>query len=215
MDRFVPATPAAAASSLAPDAVHLWLLPYDRAAGRRPLRDLLGAYLELPGERIGFTTGPHGRPACAAATEAGLDFNWSHSGARALAAIARGLPELGVDLELPRPRARALTLARRFFAPEEHDALSNLAPEALAPAFLRLWTAKEAVLKALGEGLQYGLHRVVFTLDDAGIRPSAFQGSAAPATAWRLHAVPAPGACACVAWRGGPRTVHLFSSNPP
>lgn len=215
MRDFVPASPASVAASLEPDAVHVWLLPYPRDSGRAPLRKLLGAYLGLPAEQIGFEAGPHGRPACAAASSAGLDFNWSHSGAYALAAVARSLPELGIDIEIPHPRQRAMALAKRFFAPAEHLALARLGPEAIESGFLRLWTAKEAVLKALGEGLQYGLHRVAFAMQDADIRPAAFEGEAAPAQAWTLHALPVAPAFACMAWRGGARNVHLFREASP
>src|SRR3546814_6516543 len=63
----------------------------------------------------------------------------------------------GADLELLRPRPRALALAERFFVRSETGALLALPAEAREAAFVRLWCAKEAVLKAHGRGLAFGL----------------------------------------------------------
>src|SRR3546814_11324671 len=62
----------------------------------------------------------------------------------------------GADLELLRPRPRALALAERFFVRSETGALLALPAEAREAAFVRLWCAKEAVLKAHGRGLAFG-----------------------------------------------------------
>jgi 4'-phosphopantetheinyl transferase len=81
----------------------------------------------------------------------GLRFNISHSGGRALIALAH--VEVGADIELPRPR-RTDDIARRFFAPGENERLFAIsALEARTDEFFRLWTCKEAFLKVTGEGL--------------------------------------------------------------
>jgi len=53
-----------------------------------------------------------------------------------------------LDLDTP-----VRELARRFYRPEEAEAMDPLSGEALRKRFYRLWTAKEAILKALGWGL--------------------------------------------------------------
>ena len=64
---------------------------------------------------------------------------------------------VGIDLEEVHPRD-FLPLANRWFAQRELDWMARQ-PDQLR-AFLRLWTAKEAVGKALGAGLQRsGLRR--------------------------------------------------------
>src|SRR3546814_3037285 len=68
------------------------------------------------------------------------------------------------SLELLRPRPRALALAERFFVRSETGALLALPAEAREAAFVRLWCAKEAVLKAHGRGLAFGLDRLEFAL---------------------------------------------------
>src|SRR3546814_13489669 len=55
-------------------------------------------------------------------------------------------------------------LAERFFVRSETGALLALPAEAREAAFVRLWCAKEAVLKAHGRGLAFGLDRLEFAL---------------------------------------------------
>jgi 4'-phosphopantetheinyl transferase len=187
--------------------VHVWRLRYDRAQGRAPLRAVLAAYLGVPPARVELAAGPHGRPVLAAGLDDALGFNWSHSGAQAFLAVARGLAP-GIDLERVRPRPHALEIARRYFAPAEADWLAALPDAARDAASLRLWTAKEAVLKALGRGLAFGLHRLEIGLDDGTPRLRRLE-SQRPAD-WQLHAVPADdGHVAALAWHGGPRRIVL------
>ena len=108
------------------------------------VRRLLAPVMDADPGRVGLARDVHGRPRLAA--EHGLDVGWSHSGDGLLLAAGRGI-QVGIDLERERPRARAMELARRFFAPGEAQWLESQADEAArAAAFVRLWCAKEAVL---------------------------------------------------------------------
>ncbi|MCX5116654.1 4'-phosphopantetheinyl transferase superfamily protein [Micromonospora sp. NBC_00362] len=62
---------------------------------------------------------------------------------------------VGVDVERIRPLP-ALALARRWFPPTELAWLGDRPEAGRTVDFLRLWTAKEAVGKALGRGLRGG-----------------------------------------------------------
>ena len=95
--------PAKVAEHLRDDEVHVWRLPYSPATGRAPLLGLLGAYLGRPAGSVRLASGEHGRPAFAEVSA--LDFNWSHSGALAVVAVARGVAP-GIDIERVRPRPR-------------------------------------------------------------------------------------------------------------
>lgn len=200
--------PADVAGRLGRNDIHLWWLPYRRAAGRQPLLDLLAAYLGTDACELELRAGTHGRPALTPPRE--LDFNWSHSGPRAVVALARGPLRLGVDVECPRTRRRTLDLARRFFAATEYARLRTLPESQREAAFLRLWTAKEAVLKAHGQGLSYGLDRVAFTLHGSRPHPDSFHGDVGDAADWHLRHWSLPGGYASLAWHGDPRRVHHF-----
>lgn len=213
VSRFEAAGFATAAAALSDDAVHVWRLPYRRTHGRDALRAVLATYLGADAERLDFVDGAHGRPALAAPYH--LDFNWSHSGEHALVAIARDLPELGVDIERYRIRARTLELATRFFDRSETAWLASLPDAQRAHGFLQLWTAKEAVLKATGRGLAFGLHRVAFAPSGRGLQPHRFDGAAGPAGAWQVHAIDLPeDLLGTLAWRGSARKVRLFAPRP-
>lgn len=81
---------------------------------------------------------------------------------RGVVAVALSLAgPVGVDVEVVRPLP-AVALARRWFPIDEADWVAGHSPADRTRAFLALWTAKEAVGKALGTGLRGGgLHRRV------------------------------------------------------
>lgn len=200
-----PATPSAKlAEPLEVDEIHLWSLAYRSEQGRQPLRQILGRYLACAADAVQLVESSHGRPELASTPTLPLHFNWSHSGQRALVAVAR-TTQPGIDLEQHgrRPRHRVDAIARRFFAPGEIAFLAALAPERKEAAFLRLWTAKEALLKAHGQGLSYGLHRVAVDADAAQPRVHAFEGE--DPSCWQLQALTVDdGHVAALAWRGRP-----------
>ncbi|HEV7491722.1 MAG TPA: 4'-phosphopantetheinyl transferase superfamily protein [Rhodanobacteraceae bacterium] len=202
---------------LAGDDIHLWLLVLDPAlkprevtmAAHSLLGKLLAQYANLP-EAPEIARTDRGKPYAPAL--AGIDFNLSHARDHVLIAIARNQP-LGVDLERVDRRIEIVDLARRYFARAEADALEALPETARPAAFLRLWTCKEAVLKAIGEGLSFGLDRVAFTLGAGGIPigPVALATEAGPPHEWRVALLePADGFLGALAWRGPARHVRTF-----
>jgi len=129
-------------------------------AARGILREVLGRALEVEPARVQFRYGSHGKPHVAGSP---IRFNISHSGDLAVIALAR--VEVGVDVELPRPR-RSDDIARRFYAPGEIERLfAQLDPAARADAFFHLWTCKEAFLKVTGEGLSRSTRSYEIALD--------------------------------------------------
>lgn len=115
-------------------------------AARGTLREILGDALGVRPAQVRFTYGEHGKPSVP-----GLWFNLSHSGDRALVGLADR--DLGVDLEEVRPNVEFRRLAVRFFSAPEREALEAVPDAELPRAFFRLWTRKEAYLKACGKGL--------------------------------------------------------------
>lgn len=83
--------------------------------------------------------------------------NVSHSGDWCGAVSAARA--IGVDLEVLRPRADLIGLAQEVCSPTQCEALAALEDEARLPQFYRLWTLKEAWLKARGRGLDMACMR--------------------------------------------------------
>lgn len=122
---------------------------------RGTLRELLGERLGLDPAAVRFLAGPHGKPALAHPGSA-LRFNVSHSGDRALIAVADGGREVGVDLEnaVRLGEARDLpALAARTLTPTDLARWQALPEGERAREFLRAWTRLEAFGKATGGGL--------------------------------------------------------------
>jgi 4'-phosphopantetheinyl transferase len=159
----------------------------------------LAAALGLPVDALGLARDGRGRPQLGMPA---FDCNWSHGGCWLLVALGRGV-RVGIDVEPLRPRPRALELARRYFHADEAEALAALPADARALAFLRLWCAKEAVLKAHGHGLSFGLHRLRFAAAADGLRLEEMDPVLGAVADWRLRELELPdGAVGAVAWRG-------------
>lgn len=151
------------------------------------LRQILAGYLAVAPADLVFTAGPGGKPECAQAPW--LRFNLTHAGSCTLLAMARGR-EVGVDLEEIAPGTPDPVLIERVCTTVERAWLATLPVAEQTYGFLRLWTAKEAYLKALGVGLQVEPQTIdlVFAGDQIGL-PLTPEESARP---WRLHAIEAP-----------------------
>lgn len=215
---FASENPRAAATRLDADSIHLWRIAYDAAQRREPLLRLLATYLGVPASTVQLREGEHGKPSLQAPLTrdaTALQFNWSHSGDYALIALARGIA-LGVDVERIGKPTRALEIARRFFAPGESAALSAVTAPASKPAFTGLWCAKEAVLKAVGTGLSFGLERVVFEhLSGADWELAELDPALGEPAAWHVPGfAAAPGYRGALAWRGAARRVLAFEPAP-
>jgi 4'-phosphopantetheinyl transferase len=195
------------AEHLRDDEIHVWRLDYLPQQRRAPLRDVLGAYLGVSGDQVMLTHGEYGRPALAKSHDQPLGFNWSHSGNQALIAIGRGI-EPGIDIERLRSRPRALEIAARYFSDDEAAALAALPASVRPTAFLELWTAKEAVLKALGRGLAFGLDRL--SVAQGADQPVLRRLEGDDVDAWQLQRLPVDAALvAALAWRGDKRQIRL------
>lgn len=176
-------------------------MPHRRGTPTAPLvHPWLAERLGVGVDALGLWRDPHGRPHLGA-THAGSDANWSHSGERLLVALGTGV-RVGADLEFLRPRPRAMVLATRFFTPDEAAALQALPADLREDAFVRLWCAKEAVLKAHGRGIAFGLHRLEFAAANGDWVLQDCDPALGPPADWTLYTfVPMPGYLATLAWR--------------
>lgn len=145
---------------LAPDEIQRagrFRSPDDRrrfTVARGMLRLLLGHYLNSPPAGLEFRYGKNGKPALRERRK--FHFNLAHSGERAVYAVSAAHP-VGIDIEYVARDVAFERVARRFFTDREFAALIKIPATRRRRAFYRLWTAKEAVIKATGKGLAQSL----------------------------------------------------------
>ena len=207
----------------APNEVHVWVTDFDAESGHRPrrlaattdaerdrdarfhrredgerflfahgtLRLILADCLRCDPLALRFAADANGKPFLEGAD---LMFNLSHSGALALVAVARSR-QVGVDVEQLRPMPDLESVAARVCTPGELATLAGLAEPQRERAFFALWTRKEALAKATGEGIagvfRDARHAPVdahdrWTLADVGDLPGYAACVAAEGAGWQL-----------------------------
>jgi len=162
--------------------------------GRLFIRHLLGYYLGRPEITVELGVHENGKPFVHHHPgEASHEISLSHSGGVLLAAVSRA-GEIGVDAEQIDPQVKHESIARRFFADEETAALAACGAAERERAFFRCWTRKEALVKALGDGLAHSLTTFAVSIEAVEVSPllrtPAHWNGGAP---WQLHDC-APGA---------------------
>lgn len=165
-------------SWLSPDEqtrAHQFRFPQHRQsfiAARGFLRQILSYYLKTAPQALVFDYGTHKKPFIA---QQPLHFNLAHSGELAVLAVGAQHP-LGVDIEVHQPQAK-MDVAERFFSPAEVAFLKQLTGLEQRDAFYRVWARKEAVVKAIGTGIQQSLASFTVPFGDA---PDTLTVSATP-----------------------------------
>lgn len=118
-------------------------------------RLLIARQTGQPLSAIRFERSRSGKPCYPADT--GFHFNLSHSGH--YVALAVGTAPVGVDIEQLRPTMDWDAIANRFFAADEQRWLASVDEAERQRRFIALWSRKESLLKATGEGIAGGLSR--------------------------------------------------------
>ncbi|HEM46792.1 MAG TPA: 4'-phosphopantetheinyl transferase superfamily protein, partial [Alphaproteobacteria bacterium] len=149
------------------------------------LREVLGERLGRDPASLRFEREAGGRPVLAGG---GPAFSVSRARGAGLIALSGDGP-VGADIERVSPRRYDAAVARRFFAPAERAILSGLNGDAWTAAFFRMWTRKEAILKAQGKGIEAGLARI-----DTGDPPRVASpgGPYEPLAGWTLRSLELP-----------------------
>lgn len=127
-------------------------------------RLVLAGYLKADPATLKFTVGEYGKPALICNT---LHFNISHTDNLLLVAVAN-FPEIGIDIEVIKPRNNLDGLARRCFTASEFQVWRQLSLSQSLDTFYRLWTKKEAFVKAIGRGIALGLEQCEVETDKGG-----------------------------------------------
>lgn len=122
------------------------------------LRSMLAGYVGEHPKTLRFCRAKRGRPELEGIPH--LRFSLSHTRGVVACAVA-GNDAVGMDVESWERTQGGMEIADSFFAPAEAWQVRNRGEE----AFLRLWTLKEAYIKATGEGLARPLDSFSFSLD--------------------------------------------------
>lgn len=189
-----------------------FVFPRDRwsyAAAHALLRLLLTEVHGLPPLSWRFSNNEFGRPEIhpEIMTDQAVRFNISHTHGMAVCALTGGnVPEgveIGVDAEYLQRDHSSQSLADRFFSNREAQWLRSLPDQQRRYEFIRLWTLKEAVAKAVGRGLQLDLKS--FHCDVTSPSVSFDMAEWGPSDTWELHN-----------WNAAPHhTVSLAVRRPP
>lgn len=159
------------------------------------MREVLARWTGTTPAALRFGTEGAGKPLLAP----GPCFNLSHAAGIACLAVHPDRP-LGVDIEAPRPVEEGV--AARFFSAAERAELAALHPGLWLAGFLRCWTRKEAVVKALGLGLGAPLDAFDVTLTP-GMPAAVTRIAIGPPGDWYLTHLSLPGGMVgAVALRG-------------
>jgi 4'-phosphopantetheinyl transferase len=151
------------------------------------LRLVLSEYAPVRPETWQFVTNEWGKPEIGGPRLAvPLWFNLSHTDGF-IACVAGRVRPLGVDVEDTNQMASYDEMAKHFFAPAEQEYLSSLTPGHQREAFFRIWTLKEAYIKALGKGLSIPLDSFHFRFSPSNPSEATLEGdSASGASSWRF-----------------------------
>lgn len=122
----------------------------------RALKEFGIAYVP---EETPVVLGEHGKPSLAEYPE--VHFNISH--AEGIVAVAVSEFECGVDCE--RVRSYDQRVMKRVCTRAEQAAICSAPENERDMLFFRLWTLKEAYVKALGRGLSFPLRNAEFSFD--------------------------------------------------
>lgn len=126
------------------------------------LRQLLSAYHPsiAPGQWL-INKSASGRPYLSQ-DQTPLSFNLTHCDDCLIFAFSQ-FADPGVDVELLSRKTDFDGVAKRYFSYQEYSELNSLVATDRTELFYRLWTLKEAAVKASGAGLANGLRQFAFS----------------------------------------------------
>ena len=142
-------------------------------------RKYLAGALNMKPEELEFAVNQYGKPHMVNAPEP-VQFNLSHS--HDMAVLVLSSAPVGVDVEYIKRKVEVGSIAKRFFAAAECAWLEQQVDQRLA--FIQLWTRKEAVVKALGKGIGYGLAEFSVIADGRPVQKLELEGAT-----WQLEPI--------------------------
>lgn len=136
------------------------------------LRIILSRYLSIDGRDLVFARHRKGKPYLI--NDTSLLYNISNSGQYVVVSISKH-GEVGVDLEKVRPLDDFEDLVQKNFSPFERNYINKVHSEKLQ-RFFKLWTLKEAFLKAIGEGMRLTPDNLEFLIENGKFKLNSGPG---------------------------------------
>ncbi len=128
------------------------------------LRQQLAAYVGQSPEALQFEKNSYGKPHLVGRP---LRFNLSHSKQKVALAITQSV-DVGVDIQHHDTKVELEAIAKRFFAAEEVGWFERTSKENQLNLFYKIWSLKEAYMKAVGMGMSLPLSSFAFAENDQG-----------------------------------------------
>jgi 4'-phosphopantetheinyl transferase len=122
----------------------------------RFVRKVLATYLHIPASDISFSHAAMGKPFV---KDSSLFFNYSYRTTFGLLAVSKQ-HEIGVDIERMKVLQDTPTFASFSFSEREKELIFNSSDETFQETLFTFWTFKEAIIKALGVGLNTDLTQI-------------------------------------------------------
>lgn len=174
------------------------------------LRSILSHYTAITPETLDLKNTLHGKPFIDPLQNPGqLYFNLSHTHQHILYVFTKG-SEIGVDIEYVKNDLDYQSMAKRFFSAYEYQTLMATPLDEQRPLFYKLWTCKEAYIKALGLGLSHSLSEFeVYLSEDQTAKIHPIKDVSIEEKEWTLHLLtPSEGYIATVATK---QVIHKIS----
>lgn len=178
------------------------------------LRRTLSYYLGTPPQELIFEYVGERKPRLAFPNTP-VQFNLSHSESHLILAVS--LKEVGVDLEMIRPRKQMEALAERHFSDLFYKYFKTLSETQQIPFFFRVWTLGEALLKAEGgtafkikstlERLEPHTHPSQWLPDFDHLQIETTQSRVEAVTTWKSFT-------AAIAYAGARKSIRQFIAPP-
>lgn len=193
--------------------------PHDRTRflrRREFLRGVLARYTGVVPDRLRFDCSEYGRPFLLGldAVES-VSFSTSHSDGLAAVCVGRS-PLVGIDIEKEVDTVCLADEASMVLTPAEIAAVEQQADAVRPGVFLRFWTCKEAIVKAIGRGLSLPLDEIeIVDIESDCPRVCRIAEEYGPSSQWRLRRfTPAPGYAGAIAVKAESMEIEFRTWSP-
>ncbi|HSD64457.1 MAG TPA: 4'-phosphopantetheinyl transferase superfamily protein [Ignavibacteriaceae bacterium] len=129
------------------------------------VKDIISKYLGVNSDQIKYSYNRFGKPVLPEDINfPGLNFNISHSESLGIIALVKQ-KQIGVDLERIIDLADLDDIIKLCFSKNEQGFFKDLEGLEKTKLFYKVWTGKEAFIKAIGKGFSFPLENISFELN--------------------------------------------------